>query len=329
MSITLRPLQLPDDYTGLAELLNTEWSEPTTAEKLAEDDAKLYTVGHTYKDDNGLLAGYDRTRYVAVNEENDLLGYVNCWRAPWTEPGQLVNLMVVAEQHRRQGIGQILLDHALDWGRQLGASSLVAQVWDDKPDSLAFAAHRGYEQERHIFQSVLDIGKVDWENLHAEETLRSLEAYGLRFTTLAEENGGDSEQKLYELYKETSVDVPGFTGEVPVIDEWRKWNLQVEGYAPQRVIIIADGDKYVGVSHVLYNPQTNGMYHEFTGVSRAYRGRKVGLGLKIKAIQLASQSAAAYLRTDNDSTNDHILRINRRLGYVPLRGSYRMFGQPF
>ncbi|MFE4710023.1 GNAT family N-acetyltransferase [Paenibacillus sp. NPDC056722] len=329
MSITLRPLQLPEDYTGLAELLNTEWAEPTTAEQLAEDDAKLYEVGYTYKDELGLLAGYDRTRYVAVNERNEILGYVNCWRAPWTEPGQLVNLMVVAEQHRRQGIGQKLLDLALEWGRQLGASTLVAQVWDDKPDSLNFAAHRGFEQERHIFQSVLDIAKVDWENLDEKSVILSLEQSGLRFTTLAEEPGEVSEQKLYELYKETAFDIPGYTGDFPVIEEWRKWHLMVDGYAPEQVIIAADGDKYVGVSNVLHNQQTNGMYHEYTGVSRAYRGRKVGLGLKLKAIQLARRVRADYIRTDNDSTNAPILKINRRLGYAPLRGSYRMLGRPF
>lgn len=103
----------------------------------------------------------------------------------------------------------------------------------------------------------------------------------------------------------------------------------VEGYAPERVIIAADGDKYVGVSNVLYNPQTNGMYHEYTCVSRKYRGRGFGLGLKLRSIQLAVAQGADYLRTDNDSANEHILQINRRLGYQPLRGSYRMTGRPF
>lgn len=106
---------------------------------LADEDAKLYTVGKTYTNENGLLAGYDRLRLAAVNDNNDLLGYVNCWRAPWTEPGQLVNLLVVAPAYRKQGIGQLLLNHALDWGRSIGTSNLVAQIWDDNPDALSFA----------------------------------------------------------------------------------------------------------------------------------------------------------------------------------------------
>ncbi|NUU63157.1 GNAT family N-acetyltransferase [Paenibacillus agri] len=186
-----------------------------------------------------------------------------------------------------------------------------------------------FPMERHIFQSVLDIRKLDWEKFDEERIILSLEQSGLRFTTLAEEPGEVSEQKLYELYKETAFDIPGYTGDFPVIEEWRKWHLMVDGYAPEQVIIAAVGDKYVGVSNVLYNQQSNGMYHEYTGVSRAYRGRKVGLGLKLKAIQLARRVRADYIRTDNDSTNAPILKINRCLGYVPLRGSYWMLGRPF
>ncbi|MFB0846023.1 GNAT family N-acetyltransferase [Paenibacillus oleatilyticus] len=324
MSIELRPLRLPDDYEALAALLNTCWSEPCTAQRLEEDDAKLYEVGHTYLDDNGLLAGYDRTRRVAVTEQDVIVGYVWSWRAPWTEPGHLNNTLIVAGEYRRQGAGQLLLEHVIDWGTALGATILVTEVWDDHPDALQFAERRGFAVERHVFQSVLDLDRVDPDRLHEPETLKLLENGGLRFLTLADEPGEESERKLYELYKETLVDIPGYTGEVPDFQEWRKWYLMAEGYAPERVIITADGDNYVGVTNVLHNRQTNGMYHEYTGVKRAYRGRKIAQGLKIKAMLLAKERNAAYIRTDNDSMNAPILRINRSLGYEPLRGTYRL-----
>ncbi|WP_088833703.1 GNAT family N-acetyltransferase [Paenibacillus tyrfis] len=324
MSIELRPLRLPDDYEALAALLNTHWSEPCTAQRLEEDDAKLYTVGHTYLDENGLLAGYDRTRCVAVTEQDVLVGYVWSWRAPWTEPGHLNNTLIVSGEYRRQGAGQLLLEHVIDWGIALGATTLVTEVWDDHPDALQFAERRGFAVERHAFQSVLELDRVDPERLREAETLKLLESGGVRFLTLADEPGEESERKLYELYKETLVDIPGYTGEVPGIQEWRKWYLMAEGYAPEQVIIAADGDNYVGVTNVLHNRLTNGMYHEYTGVKRAYRGRKIAQGLKIKAMLLAKERNAAYIRTDNDSMNAPMLRINRSLGYEPLRGTYRL-----
>lgn len=322
MSIKLRPLQLPNDYERLADLLNQVWSEPTTAANLLEADQKLYEVGHTWMDENGLLAGYDRERQVAVTETGEMVGYAWSWRAPWTEPGYLCNTLVVDEAYRNRGIGQLLLQHVGYWALKIGATTLITEVWDDNEAALRFANRRAFVIERHAFQSLLQLDCDEGKPLADIPAMP--EPAGLRFLTLADEPGEESEHKLYELYKETLVDIPGFMGAVPEFGEWRKWNLMVDGYAPERVIIAADGDTFVGITNVLHNASINGMYHEYTGVSRAYRGKKIALALKIKAIELAQLKRASYIRTDNDSLNEPILHINRKLGYVPLRGSYRI-----
>lgn len=324
MSITLRPLRLPDDYEAIAKLVNTYWSEPTDAGRLEEDDGKLYTVGHTFADENGLLGGYDRLRQVAVTEHDEIVGYLWIWRAPWTEPGNLNHTMVVDQTFRKQGVGRLLFQHAMDWAHALGTCKIVTEVWDDDAAALHFARNRGFVIERHAFQSVLPLEGLDAATVYGADVSKRLGREGIRFTTLAEEGADEGEPKLFELYKETLIEIPGYTGEVPAIAEWRKWYLMANGYAPEQVLIAAAGDRYVGVSNVLHNTQTNGMYHEYTGVSRDYRRRNIGLALKVKAIELAAARKAAYIRTDNYSTNTPILSINRRLGYEPLRGSYRL-----
>lgn len=100
LAFTLRPLRLPEDYQPLAELLNGHWSEPTSAEQLEEDDKKLYETGHTWKDDNGLLGGYGRTRRVAVTEDGEMAGYVWTWRAPWTDTPLRGNYRIVASMEK-------------------------------------------------------------------------------------------------------------------------------------------------------------------------------------------------------------------------------------
>ncbi|THF79920.1 GNAT family N-acetyltransferase [Cohnella fermenti] len=323
----LRPLKVPEDYESLAELLNTFFSEPISAGRLQEDDANLYTVGHTYKDDDGLLAGYDRTRCVAVTKENRIIGYVWSWRAPWTEPGCLNNTVVVSREHRGRGIGGSLLEHLLQWGEGLGASKLVSEMWDDDPAARRFAERRGFAVERHMFQSVLELERAEPSIVEEKALFEELAGQGIRFRTLAE--AGETEEnkrKIYEIYRRSLVDIPGFTGGVPDFYEWLKWHLQVEGYDPERVLLAVDGERgdYVAVSNLPYKEATNGIYHEYTGVCPEYRGRKIARALKIRAVQLAKQQGAAYLKTDNDSLNGPILRINQSLGYVPLRGSYRV-----
>jgi len=323
MSFRIRELELPRDYEQLAVLMSGYWSEPASAERLEEDDRKMYEVGATWKDENGLLAGYDRTRRVAVDSSNNIIGYVWAWRAPWTEPGYICITLVVAPDSREQGIGDALLRHACDWSEQLGASALISEVWDDHPSALEFAKRRSFQIERHAYQSVLQLRDTTMELMEVEPEA-ILAGSGLRLLTLAEEPGEESERKLYELSCATLRDVPSFLGDVPDFVEWKKWNLQVDGFTPELVLIAADGDRFVGMTNVLFISATNGLYHEFTGVDRAYRGKQIAFALKLETIRAGKRLGADYIRTDNDSMNKPILSINRKLGYAPLRGNYRI-----
>jgi hypothetical protein len=46
--------------------------------------------------------------------------------------------------------------------------------------------------------------------------------------------------------------------------------------------------------------------------------------LKLQTILLAKQKGIRYVRTDNDSKNAPMLAINRKLGYKPEPGYYRL-----
>ncbi len=314
---------MPDDYAAVAELLNEHLAEPTSAERLEADDKKLYEVGHTWKNEQGLLMGYDRSRCVAVTEEDDIIGFVWPWRAPWTEPGYVCLNLVVSRPYKGRGVGAALLRHAYEWGRSLGASALLTEVWDDDEDSLRFAVRRGFLVERQSFQSLLtlrDAVTVD-DACNPHEALR---AGGLRFFSLADEPGEETERRLYELSTATMRDIPGFLGDVPDFTQWKKWYLHVDGFTPELVLIAADGDRFVGLANVIHIAATNGMYHEYTCVDREYRGRGIALALKQQTIRNGKSRGADYIRTDNDSLNEPMLGINRKLGYVPLRGNYRI-----
>lgn len=94
---------------------------------------------------------------------------------------------------------------------------------------------------------------------------------------------------------------------------------------PEYVHIAKDGDRYVGVVTLQQNEQTQAMYHQFTGVLPEYRGRRIGLALKLLAIQTARAAGVPYLRTHNDSLNGPMLRINRDLlGYQAVPGNFKM-----
>jgi GNAT superfamily N-acetyltransferase len=66
------------------------------------------------------------------------------------------------------------------------------------------------------------------------------------------------------------------------------------------------------------------MLNAFTGVERAYRGRKVGLALKLLAIRYARACGASSMLTSNDSRNAPMLAINNKLGYKREPGIYNL-----
>jgi GNAT superfamily N-acetyltransferase len=58
-------------------------------------------------------------------------------------------------------------------------------------------------------------------------------------------------------------------------------------------------------------------------VLKEYRGRKIALALKLLATRYARSLGATFIRTNNDSKNEPILAINRKLGYKPEPGWYK------
>lgn len=304
----LRPAALPDDYPRLAAIYTACNPEPVTVEEMAEDDAKstyasfLRLVG---VDADGLVAG------VGVVE-----------RHPEDQPGQFYVKAWVEPASRGQGLGRALADALEAWALEQGATEIRSGVRDNDPRSLAFARARGLEVDRHLFESTVEPAAFD-ETPFAGAVERAT-ASGIRFFTLAAEPGDASEQKLYELYNRTAWDIPGFDlVTFPPFDDWRQWVVTGKNSRPDLTLIAADGEGFVGAS-VLSQRSSGGLYTDYTCVLREYRGRGIALALKLLSIRAARQARAPYLRTNNDSQNGPMLAINRKLGYVPCPGFYRM-----
>ncbi|WJH35453.1 hypothetical protein N6H14_05325 [Paenibacillus sp. CC-CFT747] len=77
---TIRKMRQPDDYAAVAPLVNLIWAEPTTAERLREDEEKIPPGKLHYEE--GRLMGWDRPKWVAEDETGQVIGYATAWRAP-------------------------------------------------------------------------------------------------------------------------------------------------------------------------------------------------------------------------------------------------------
>jgi ribosomal protein S18 acetylase RimI-like enzyme len=66
-----------------------------------------------------------------------------------------VDALVVAEGHRRRGIGRALMDAAADWARQRGAGHLVLTVWAGNSAARAFYRSLGYDLRSEVLDRKL------------------------------------------------------------------------------------------------------------------------------------------------------------------------------
>lgn len=133
----------PADLSGLVQLLNTLFS----IEQDFQPDIEKQLAGLTLILNNPLTAVIK----VARNHAGEVVGMVSAQLVISTSqgtPSAWIEDMVISESYRVQGIGRLLLNTALDWAKQKGASRAQLLVDLDNEPALGYYNHLGWESSR-------------------------------------------------------------------------------------------------------------------------------------------------------------------------------------
>lgn len=253
-------------------------------------------------------------RVIALGQEGAAVGFAEAYRYPNTAAGKFYVHVAVVPAARGQGVGTALLHEMEGYAADQRGNRFVGEVLDTDHAALAFVQKRGYVVGSHGFDSTLDLSAFDVSRFAGVID-------GIAFFTLADRQDDATMRALYELYGRTMVDIPGYEAtSFMAYATWQKFLLAGEGCRPDWVFIAADGDRLVGVTTMVVSGDH--VYTNHTLVDREYRGRGIALALKLKTVAAAMQHGAPYMRTGNDSENQAILAVNRKLGYKPLAGDY-------
>lgn len=305
--ITLRPLD-PTDYPRIAEIHNLFYPNPLTAGELEQLRERLHPE----------TLFYER---VAIDKQQQVIGWNRAFRSPWLHPGQFFADVVVDRACHGQGIGTLLYNDLLGFVRAHQGTDLFAAVSEGTPEALAFAQQRGFTINRHYFPSRLIL--ADFDETPFAHIIQEVEASGIRFFSQAEVgNTTEIQRRLYEMNVAAIRDEPGFDGPIAPFEQAQKGFKDKKHYLLDVQMIAADGDKWVGKTQILYHPEERYMSHFGAGVERAYRGKHIAFALKLLVIRAARRYNVEYLSTFNDSENAPMLAINRKLGYQPQPGMY-------
>jgi GNAT superfamily N-acetyltransferase len=257
---------------------------------------------------------------LALSAGVEALGWGWLFRRP--DMGDLALLgIVVAPGARSRGIGSALLSRLESTARQHGICQLETTVREVDTDGRRFAEHQGYQVRHHLFESVLDLTRVDLRRY--ADTVHQVEASGLCLALFPYDPSEAEARALYDLLDVTNRENPLWDGRPPVpFDIWRTYAFGPT--SPSRFIVaIADG-RLVGVTWVKWNPQTGEVFTNYTGVLQAYRGRGLALALKLRSVEVARGWGASLMRTRNHAANAPMLAVNRKLGYQAVPGEFVM-----
>ena len=265
--------------------------------------------------------GRIQLRLVATGDKGTVRGYSGLVHEATAATGSFVIWVVVDPDYRRQGIGSALWNLTLDHLKDYGATRLVGDVFDNDPVGLAYAKRRAFNIERHAFYSSLDL--TGFDETPYLPGIAALETAGIHFCSLADfPDTAETRHKLYDLNVGSELDIPGANGVPRSYQDFENSVINAPWFCPDGQLLAVDGDTWVGLAAVSLAGETHTAHNAFTGVARNYRGRMIAQALKIMAVRYAIQHGAGKIGTDNDSLNEPILAINRRMGYRPNPGKY-------
>jgi GNAT superfamily N-acetyltransferase len=303
------------DFARIAELISATQPEPVTEANVLEWERRV-------------LIGQIRRRMVAVAESGQVVGYSVVQHSRSMGEDRFYLWVTVDSAWRLRGIGAQLYDNALAFAIEHGAVVLESEVREDDAGGVAFARQRGFAVNRHIFESVIDLAAFDESRFAG--LVEGVRAGGIRFLSLADVDLDPGYfHQLYEVNYRAVLDDPASTGNWVSFEEFERTLRGASWFDPRGQIMALDATTgaVIGLAAVGFFANTRRASNMITGVDRAYRGRKIALVLKLLAIRYATEKGASCIVTDNDSQNAPMLAINRKLGYVPRPGIFRMLKQ--
>ncbi|HEY0584444.1 MAG TPA: GNAT family N-acetyltransferase [Chloroflexota bacterium] len=262
-----------------------------------------------------------RVRYVRLTAEVDqhVVGFGRIMHIWWNFHPHRYQLRVeVDPAWQRQGIGSALFERLLADLRTWDPELVRAESRAANSAAVSFLDHRGFQEWRRRWESVLQVTTANVAPLAAGAA--RAEAAGVRITTYDVEatHRPSLPHDLYEVEMAISRDEPAMEpgAETMSFERFRAIELDTPDSVAEGHFLALDGDRIVGVSRLMRDLRHPHVLRQaFTGVHPEYRGHGIAQALKLRTIEFARAGGYREIRTSNDSTNGPMLHINEVMGF--------------
>jgi GNAT superfamily N-acetyltransferase len=314
----IRPF-VDSDYAVVTALHNANYPDFTKAvEEFRDRDSK-------YPESCRLA------RWVAEIDDA-AIGFVEYHQSPWAyNPRKFSLELAVDPSHYGRGITTRLYNHVIEALRAFDPIQVDAWSRADMRGMIEFLEGRGFISDMQLFTSELDLRTFAPEIWL--DRVASVEGQGIQLRSLQELGPSDPlvRRQIYDLWQAVRYDVPAAPGdERTEVSFEQYWNrMETPHFFAAGFFLAIDNGRYVGTTHVYGSSRSGQLRTGLTAVHRDYRRRGIALGMKVHALSFGKAEGYQSVVTDNASTNEGMLAINRELGFVknpPWQHYVKTFG---
>ena len=296
------------DYARLAEIeAAIDPESAASAELLRErdsiDEPRIRVRRFAAETPTGLLVGAGRVMNIWFN----------------FHPRKYVVHIRVDPAWQRRGVGSTLLGRLLAELHEWNAALVRTETRESSAAAITFLEHRGFNEWRRLWTSVLDIAGARTDSLR--EADRRVAASGITVTTYAAEQRRRGHALAHDVWQLEDFIFRAdrnnaSEGEGMSFERFVATELDFSEALPDAHFLAFAGDQLVGVSRLARDGDRPGTLGQaFTGTHPEFRVRGIAQALKLRTIEYAQAHGYREIRTTNDSTNDPMLHINAAIGF--------------
>jgi GNAT superfamily N-acetyltransferase len=314
MRISAVPLDSPDDAFGIVCSCQ-EFDQPDLPALPRE--AFMAALDNPWP-------GLTYERYLARTGDTPV-GYLVLGFPQHDNRGLVEVDLVVLPGRRRRGVGRVLLDLARDRARALGRRHLISKSVQIRPDGGAFAEAVGARAALQQMRCRLDLNDADQGRLDALLAEAWKHAPGYELVQWVGVPPDEIIDDVAAVANRLFVDSP--IGDLPLepeqldADQIRRAEAAnvSRGRETFNTGVLRNG-RLVGwtaIAGLLADPQR--AWQQITLVLAEDRGHRLGMVLKLENLRFVRgrQPGLRYIDTMNALSNQHMLSINRQIGFAP------------
>ena len=268
----------------------------------------------------------DNELTLVAMENSKVIGFARAREIEMKDSTRKYQLNIMVDKERTgDKIDSSLYFYLLDWLKDKQFSTISFVTGEQYLAGFSFMENDGgWKEVKRRFKQILDLSNFesDYNLIEIEDEFKKMNLELFSFEEIAGEEKADFNKQHYNLYCNTIKDETGIFGERETVkyEEWLK-RFEILHLKQSLYYFLRNrkNDELVAVTSCHFTGE-NLVDTGFTGVLKDYRNCGLATLLKNYITIKAMGSGAEKISTTNDSGNESILKINKKLGYLPQPG---------